>query len=425
MGELLWLVLTSLLEVVGAIAFFMIVLPLVPTAVERLSNKPNRYRGESVVADYDVSDFGFFTSVSPRQAKIIEAGDNFVRCLMHNSGRTYRGLVDSSVPRNSKEFWDEVSTTDKDGVDKDYYQKGDAHPVTKEATGIPFVDEILYMWSMYVYTLTGYVFIGIYPFRRVRTYKLNRYKKDQHTGEITKVEDYSDHYRVGDFGFPVVVPEADTQDMVPVSISIDIILRVYNPFMVAYGTDDWAQRVVSAVQDKVTGYTRPKPLEDVLSARSDSEENELANAIMSIGTSDANKLDTIITFGVRMVQVLVTDISAVQPKGELQQKLAGAALARVEREALVIRATGERDAMALRAEGEAFFITKQIEAVDTNRIVGLAVLAKQRSVETAKAAGDKAIVVVGNGSGEVDPLQAGILQELKDIKLRAKLSLEE
>lgn len=412
----------SILLVIGLIWL----LPYIPGAIEALGNKPNRFRGDSkTVGDYPVDEWGFFTSLAPGQVKVIMAGDDFRRCIMHYPGHTFKGMAvndESTLPRNSREYWEVVSTTT--GKFKD---KQDAHPISdvESFTKYSLLNALIKKWSERVYSFTGYVFIGIYPYRKVHTYKLARYKKDQQTGEILKYEDYSDHYRVADFSFPVVTPEADTQDKVPVKVSTDNILCVYNPFMAAFGTNDWAQRVTSAVQDKVTGFTRPRPLDEVLSASSKEGENTLSEEVLSIGSKRAKKNDnSIYTFGIKTVQVLVVDITAVEPTGAMQQKLAGAAIARIDSNAEAIRAEGERKAMALRAKGRASLLTEQMEAVGKDRLIGLAVLAKERSVETADAAGDKAVVVVGNG-GEVDPIQAAMLQELKDIKLRNNLALKE
>lgn len=412
---------------VAAVIIFFWILPFIPGAIEALGNKPNRFRGGAKTTDeYPVDEWGFFTSLAPGQVKIIRAGDDFKRCIMHYPGHTFKGMAVGNgdvLPRNSAEYWEVVSTTEGELCGKD-----DAHPISDmdSFTGYGFFDQIIYAWSRRVYSLTGYVFIGIFPYRRVHTYKLDRYKKDRQTGEMMKIEDYSDHYRVADFSFPVVIPEADTADKVPVKISTDNILRVFNPFMAAYNTNDWAQRTTSAVQDKVTGFTRPRPLDQVLSVTPEEGENKLSEEIMGIGTSSAVESDNSIRgFGIMMVQSLVIDISAVQPKGEMQLRLAGAAIARVESNAEAIRAEGERNAMFLRAEGQAAQLREQMRAVDENRLVGLAVLAKQRAVETAAAAGEKAIVIVGSGAGEVDPIQAATLQEIKDINLRSKIALNE
>lgn len=402
---------------------FLLALPYIPMAIQLLSNVPNRFRGNAkATSEYEVDHFGFFTSLSPGQVKIIEAGDHFIRCIMKSDGHTFKGLVETAISPNSKEFWEVVSTTDGQ-----YRGAPDADPIPLSGGLISFM---INAWSRHVFRLTGYVFVGIYPYRNVRTYRLARL--ESHTlkngmVEYEKVEDYSDHFRVKDFQFPVIIPEADTQDKMPVSFQIDVMTRIFNPYAAAYETNDWAQRTEKAVADCVTSYTRPLPLSEVLSAKQQDDGNELALKIKKIGELGGDLTDTTTTYGLTITQVLISDISAVEPSTEMKQKLAAAAIARVDSDAEAIRAEGERKAMFLRAEGQAAQLREQIKAVEENKLVGFAVLAKQRAVETAAAAGEKAIVVVGSGNGgaDVDPIQAATLQEIRDIGLRNKLMLHE
>lgn len=363
---------------------FLFILPVIPTAVERLSNRPNRFRGDSKIADYPVSSFGFFTSLAPGQVKIIEAGDRFIRCIMRYNGHTFKGFVDSSISETTSEYWEVVETPPG---------RQDAHPFPLPKNGIYI---LFWAWQRWVYHLTGYVCVGIYPFRRVRTYTLDRLKKAR-GGSIVETQDYSDHFRVADFMFPVEVPEADTSDMSTVRVEVESIPQVHNPFMVAYQTDDWADRLASEIKSDVTGYTPTRPLSEVLAAKNDSGPNGLIHILMKEAA----------TPGIRMKQVLITDISLVEPRTEIGKKTAGLAVARVERQV--------KEELA---KGDAAQLDAQIAVVKAGGHIGLAVLAAERDVRTAQAAGDRAVVVLGGGGGNADPIQAAMLQELKDISTK-------
>ena len=217
---------------------------------------------------------------------------------------------------------------------------------------------------------------------------------------MRRIEDYSDHFRVADFQFPIRVPSADTRDKIPVSVFIEVMAQVFNPFETAYWIDDWSTRLSSAGVDAVTHYTRIRPYDDVVSIRDAEASRDFSDEIARIGTLDAK--NSVAAIGIRIKQVLIVDIS---PRREEDGIRLGE----------VARARVDRDSAELRAEGRAAEIRKQSEAVRENGHIGLAVLAAERNVRTATAAGEKAIVVVGGG-GDVDPIQVAILQELKKAK---------
>jgi regulator of protease activity HflC (stomatin/prohibitin superfamily) len=421
----------------------LFILPLIPNLIKDYSNNPNANRDEG--DDYEASEFGFFTKLSPKQVKIIIGqGDNFITCIMGYKGHTFRGLCDKTIPYNSTKHWNVISTTDEfEDVQKTipnkFRGKPDANPISDcpkiSILNVPIYPIILmwYVWKRWVYWTTGgYVFTGISPWRKVRTYPIERI--DKRTGDL--IRDYSDHLRVGDFEFPVITPESDTQDNVPVRIDLTAIVRVYNPYEAAYGTDNWASRLTSAVRDAVTSYTRPRPLNEVLSAKNvdPSTVNMLAEAVMLIGSSECSQLDTITTFGLTLTQVLVSDISVPL---EMRTKLADAAQATVDAQAIITRAQGEARAKVINAEGtkteleliaqgNAAGIREQSIVTKEYGNIGLAVLAAQRDRDMAKSAGEKGIVIIGgNSSNTPDPIQVAMLQELKDLKLRNQLKEEE
>ncbi len=389
-----YLILSTLLEVLAGAVIFFFVLPLIPTAIGRLSNKPNRFRGESKVANYPVSPFGFFTSLGPRLVKIKEAsGGRFVECIMHHPGHTFAGLIDTTINPESAEYWEVIKTPQG---------KKDVHPLplpTGDRSLLKLIPALLiWFWARWVYMLTGYVFIGVYPYQRVRTYTLKRYNKG-YGGAIEEIEDYSDHYMVASFTLPIFVPEADTSDSLQVSATLDFILYVTNPFIVAYQIDDWAPRQVSSATACITEYASSQTLKE-LTTRGKTGEHSMAKEISrlldDINTDSAGKS---IRTGIVTEQILVNDVSPVESDSKIKRNLADVAYARVECEAQEIR-----------AKGTAATLAEQMKVVRADPEIGLAVLAVEGNVRTAKEAGDGALVSIG---GTNNVLSAGILQELR------------
>ncbi len=410
--------------VVGTFVFLFF-LPLMPGAIESLSNDPNRFCEDgSAVRDYPVSEFGFFTSVKPGQVKMIEAGGVFIDAFMLYDGHSFKGYAsegtENPIEESSAEYWEIVSTT----ADGPYKGKADAHPIyhpdsfrkedNKKSTALILVLSsparyVWWLWKLWVFKCTGYVFIGVYPFRRVRTYPIDRIKKHKDPSgnvSIVTVEDYSDHFRVADFQYPLIVPKADTQDKATVSIAVDAVARVFNPYKAAYGTDNWADRLGTGVTSRVTSHTRRLPLGEVLSQKTSgaNTDDDLATDILRIGDrKKSEEPGSIVSTGVELTQVLISDISPVEASTLEGKKIADLAQARIDREA-----------KEERAKGDAAQLREQIVAVREAGHFGLAVLASERDIRTAQAAGEKAIIVLG-GKGETDPLQAAMLHELKSI----------
>lgn len=409
----------ALLGIYVTFWFVLFILPLVPNTIESLTNKPNRNRigPASAKRDYEVSQFGYFTELQPGRVKIITRGGEFVRCIMNYEDHLFLGEAkDQNLKPNNDRYW-EVGET------KDHAKARDSHPIPWKNSWMIWVFFFFsipwWVWKRWVMKVTGFVFTGIYPYQRVRTYPLEYFIKkkegssqlgegtsasDRHGEEkIYRIEDYSDHFRVADFQFPIRVPSADTKDKIPVRVFVDIMAQVFNPYQTAYWIDDWSARLSAAAVDAVTHYTRGRHYDDVISITDESKSREFSDEVLKIGNNEtsgtAAKSNSVTEIGIKLSQALIIDISPV--RDEDGKKLGELARARVERQSMEERAVG------LSAN-----LRKQAEAVRENGHIGLAVLAAERNVRTAEAAGAKAIVVIG-GSNDVDPIQAAILHELK------------
>src|SRR3989344_3200784 len=282
--------------IIGSYLGFWIVLfvmPLIPTFIERLTNKPNRDNpgGPLSERDYSVSEFGYFTEVLPGRVKIIERGGEFIRCIMSYEGHIFRGEISGENLRpNDDDYW-EVRETLPESENKD------SHPLPWKTSAVKWVFFLFtipwWIWKRWVFKVTGFVFTGIYPFQRVRTYPLEYFKKLKHGGgedEIIRVEDYSDHFRVADFQFPVRVPSADTKDKIPVRVFMDLMARVFNPYQTAYWIDDWSSRLSAATVDGGTHFTPGREYDNVISIMDPKKGRDLSKEIMKSGNS--NRVNT-------------------------------------------------------------------------------------------------------------------------------------
>lgn len=411
-----------------AFVVFLFILPMVPGLIKALANDPNRYRPEDPVEankrEYEVSHFGYFTPLAPGQVKWIETqGERAIRAPMRNPEHLYRGeLKDSRLTGRNPDYW-EVQETPAG--------EADSHP-------IPFpmhkwrgwrlvrwwmyspLSIIWWVWKRWVYEWTGYVWVGPYPYRRVRTSRVDLHKiEEQEDGReyLVLKRDYSDHYRVIDFQFPVTIQAALTRDKIALRVVVNAICRVNNVYKVAYFTDDlWSIRLTGAIKNAITNFLRGRNLDEVLTpdgAANPEAINALAKAIQDIGKKAELAPDGTVlkeageasTFGIFLpVLPQIREFSITDPK---------------DREALSEprRASAARDADLLLSEGKAAYSRAQGQAL---RAYPEALIANIPSIEgwiaVAQAlnkGNGTGILNMGSGTHPLDPVQIEQLKELR------------
>ncbi len=413
-GTLLWglaLVASPLLAgtIVGLFMGAMLILfalPFIPRALEPFMIRPNRHR-DSARPDghYDMSRSGFFTDLQQGRVKVkITWNGSFVTMLMDYDGRRFEGEDPGNHLRHDQEgYWRVVPSGDLP----------DSHPLPFPAPkGIgsgrwlvwmlyaPF-SVIWWAWTRLVYGLTGAVWVGIPGYRTIRIYPLDRFvvhTRADGTRELVQKWDYSDHYRVADFQLGIRVPSADTADLMPVKVEFNEIGQTTNPFLVAFNTDDqWPQRFSAAGVSAISTFTRQKPVREVLAASDARSAEEMSETITERMTRSLSGI------GIIVKESQYVDISTVRETDATA--LGDVARAQVDKTARELRAQGE--ASPIREIGKA--MREYPEAAH--------IPALEAQIRTAQAAGDKAIIVIGNNA-DVRPLDAVQVRELRELNAR-------
>lgn len=382
------------------------IIPFIPRAIEPFMIRPNRHSNEAGAdGHYRMSRTGFFTDLQQGRVKVkITWNGSFVTMLMDYDGRRFEGEDPRNPLRPDQEGYWKVSLSG---------DLPDSHPLPFPAPKMadsarwwawvlyaPF-SVIWWTWTRLVYGLTGAVWVGFPGFRTVRIYPLPRLVVEVQEDGTRKLEpkwDYSDHYRVGDFQLGIRVPAADTQDLMPVRVEFNEIGQVTNPFLVAFNTDDqWTQRFVSAGVSAISTFTRRKPVRDVLAASDAAAAEEMSTAVTERMNRSLNDI------GIIVRESQYVDVSTVNPQDA--ERLGDVARAQVDKTARELRAKGE--AAPIREIGQA--MKDFPEARD--------IPALEAQVRTAAAAGDKAIIILGNAGG-IQPTDAAMLRELRALNAR-------
>jgi hypothetical protein len=421
-----------MLLIIGMLLGFYLslyLLPLIPGAIDFLSNDPNRNRPkperqEIRARDYMPSIFGFFTQLHPGQVKIIEKrGGRFIRCIMAYDRHMFMGeRSDNDLTTKHADYWEVIET------EAPYHE---SHPIPfpepKSTEWLHWIIWLAYspvsvlwwLWKLYVYRVTGAVFTGLPWFQVVRVYPMERFYRVTHgthgthdRGEVELIrrEDYSDQYRVAHFQYAALVGKADTRDKISVDALLNMVAAVFNPYTVAYNTDnDWPTRFLGSVSNRVTLFTRPRPLDEVWTAKSPATAAKLADFISLGGkyfspaevARDPHLIDgSTCQIGIRIIETQVLDISPSNPDDEKQ--LGGEA-----------RAIVQRRADQQLAVGRAAYILEEGKALETHPKADI-VVQTEAMVRAAEAAGKNGGIVILGGQS-FDPGQAAILQQLRKL----------
>jgi hypothetical protein len=432
----------SIIGLIIGLYLSLYALPLIPHLIESLSNDPNRNRKDAEIKgikpedityrDYKPNKSGFFTYIRPGQVKIIERGKRFIRCIMAYSHYMFIGeRKENDYTQKHEEYWEVVSTRRlSDG--KILWH--DSHPLPFPMPKlnirwwwIPLPLNIhwwlwclcswlsvpWWLWKRWVYKTTGAVFTGIPPFQTVRVYPMERFKRvtggtaDDSKINLVRVEDYSDQYRVAHFQYPLLLSTA-TQGMVFLKVLINTIDAVFNPYMVAYNTDDdWPTRFLGSISNRVTLFTRGKPLDQILTANNPKAAAELASFINQGGehVTEEDRLagkktpeGSTCDMGIKIMETQVLSISPLIPSDTTE----------LGKEA---RAIVQRKADEQLAKGKAAYIREEGDALKDHPYAEV-VVRTQGLVQAAEAAGKAGGIVILGGQ-TFDPAQAAILQELR------------
>lgn len=359
--------------ILGIVVFIVILMAIAPAFIASglLLNKPGKQ---------EKSGLHFFTLIEPGEVKFVARGDKIVRAIMNTSGKHFAA---KGTPRDES-YWEIID---------DGYADEPIH----------YVWAPLRLWAGYVYGLTGAVFTGIYPFQKVREYtfertKVNRTEQSDGEGNVDgnltlKVKsDISDHYRLRRFIRYEHVIGAETKDKIPVDFLFAMECETSNPFMAAFGIDNWDQALSNFATDRLTQHTRTMTLDQILTADDADKAKLLGDALL--GSTDPQ---TEIGVTIKSVRFLKQD---PQVPPEDLQKLRAEALA--IQQAKATRIDGEARADNLRA------INK---ANEEGGMFSLATLESETRVRVASAAGAKGIVIMGQG---VDPIHAAQLRALEN-----------
>lgn len=224
--------------------------------------------------------------------------------------------------------------------------------------------------------------------------------------ERRRRHDYSDHYRLADFQFPVEVAQADTQNFLDLNITGVAIGRVRNMWLAAFNNDNWAQWLFSNIANAVSTYTRARPATQVLAAKDDAQAVELSDRVVASGaygeTGDPLSA-TSSRIGVELSRFTIEDISLTNDQHAT--RLADEAIAEVDKRAAETRAKGH--AASIKESGAA--LKENPEALQ----IALAEVA----VRKVAAAGDKATIIMDETSGQGgSAMQAAMLRELRALR---------
>jgi hypothetical protein len=371
-------IMTIIGMVLGLVVIIITFALTAPLFVDLLVNNPKRgytrYR-----------DFYFFSYLKPGEAKVIQRGERFIRCIMDYAG--YRFSHGEHNP-NEPEYWEVVPTAGEDPAN--LFSFSSWNPMG--------------WWVHYMYRTTGVIWVGIPILQTIRTYKLERWVQERNemgqpihdptTGRpvMTHKEDVSDHFRVREFFTYFQIPSADTKDKVPVEITGVHRVQTKNPWRAAYSSDRWDQGLLNGTANLVTSYVRSKNYDDLFAdgGRVSGAKEELGAAIRGINNDLKDHATpptgTEARYGMTIVGSQISDFEPLLTGDDQKALLAP------------FRAVRERSATFTVAEGRAASIALEAAAMRMGGQEAVVAAVIRGQVQVAEAAGQAGGVVTVDSS---------------------------
>lgn len=345
----------------------------------------------------------FFTKLTPGEVKIIVRGDKPVRMVMNNSSKKFK----RSGTKDDPSHWELENIQDTTADSNDTGDSTESEDPTSDS------HPLIRWWAKLVYTATGAVFTGIYPFQRVYEYEIERTtinRDEEGRPETEKTDsnlvlnvkrDISDHFRTRQFLFPVRVASAETKDKIPLDIIGVAEMEVQNPHKAAFGTDRWDHAVINLVTDAIITKVKQMDLDKVLSSDNETEARSISEAVEGIDKYGFE------VCGVNILKFRILEINPVLDEAGLKA-IQAAALAIQQAKATIT--DGQARADALRS------INKANEEGGQHAVATMEAEMLVRAAKAAGAGGGNVILTPNNGSRSiVDPMQAAILAELQKL----------
>lgn len=409
----IWVLKYSILIYFGFYCFLFI-LPLFPGTLEGLANDPEKRP--------DNPYFGFLTFIQQGRVHVIQRGKTFFRAIMDYAAHMWFGERKNALVPRQPDYWEvepsgEVKETADGEEHIEHYADSNPIPFPVKSWGDAKARWwwLLYaplsinwwVWKRYMYSVYGAVFTGFYWWQAPLIHRM-RYKKisTDKDGNIhlEPADSYSNHFRVSEFVFHVIVPNADTKDQAQVRIVVTYVLRVFNPHMAAYRTDgDLGGRIDAAATASITEYTRAHTLEQVQAAENEQEAKRITDYLKLIGDRSIPSAP-LCSFGVECFSVQIRDISP-STQG-LADSLAAFSVAKNQRKA--------DEELAI---GQAAYIARAKEAAagDPNAVPLARARADVEMVQAGAQGKPGNLIVINSGRGDSDPAQLALLQAIQNL----------
>ena len=394
---------------------------------DHLSNNPNRFMPKgfdqrNLAEDgrarsdlpYHLSDFGLFTDLADERAKLIVAGKTFRDIIMHYPGHTFYGLTKAGkdLRRKDKDYWRVVKTPpgEKDLPAIGYW------PFWSFKSLLLTYRLVWWAWQKILFEVKGLVFVGFWPWRKIRVYRLEYFVSNQDGGEfgVERHVSYSDHIRVGPFQFYIPIGSAETLDLLAIKNVISQLMWSNNPYKSSYHTDDnWGSFLFARFSSVLTRVINRLGIHDALTSNTNMASDiyeQLWPALEEL-IHDGGPIDEI-GFSYNKDGLTIPDRSA-QNK-ETADALAAEALAKAKARAEVADAGGYAQGRRIRAQADADAVTMNAEAINNAGLGGIQVAQIEGGVRQVQAAPQGAVVIVGGAAQNItDPAVLALLAKLQ------------
>lgn len=258
----------------------------------------------------------------------------------------------------------------------------------------------------YIHKMTGRVYIGFYPFRKVSTKQITKLVRipEGSNGWFNSVTSTSNHLRVRPFEWNFEVLNAEVSGLIPTNVHGVLLFECINPYESWRGIDAWDSQLTNAPVSTTRNILKNWSVEDVLAsdvkdAKDDPNTTPTARRLEEEIVKKLNDEYGDAIFGFKVIRVQIFDVEPILTPEQLEKARAGF-FARREGEAYEIK-------QRARGNGDAGYLKKMTDQLKSDPEHGRFIT--EQDTKRKMAEGGKATIIFDGNGGTTSSLEKTLM----------------
>lgn len=248
----------------------------------------------------------------------------------------------------------------------------------------------------------GLYWVGMPWANSVRKYHFewNETKTDQDGKKVIWARDaQTDFVYVSEFPYAVVADKAETQDLLQVDVLSIIGVRVWNPYLAEFNSEDWMTRITAAILRQSRNYVGGKKYAEL---KTDNAGTDFSGPVINLNANLPDDVDGQPKglrgrYGIEITTADIQDVELAGSEKENVQKSAAKAFTAAQ-DALAVTTAADAQAHAIKVVGnaDAEALTARLNALKGREEVGVKLASFDAIKEASKGAGSTQTIWANN-----------------------------